>query len=424
MLVSSIPPKFPIPFASAAGPAFIRPIPVESQIGIQDGAASLTDGFVPDNFTPIVAGGVPPFGQDMNGILKQSTLWLRWLQAGGPIQYDADFAAAIGGYPKGTLLTTIFWCPGTRWLSLVDNNLVDPDTDGTGWTQDPNQVQIGTPTPFLVPDLPFGYIAANGGTVGNAASNGSLIASSTVLLFYASIWRNFSNSQCPVFNSSGVPVGRGANPTADFNANNQIAVPDLRGRGLTGIDLGGATGRLAGVPVVSGAVTVAGSVFGENLHLLILSELASHAHANSLIDPTHLHSIVDSGHTHASSLSDPGHLHSNTLSDPGHAHPINNVNHLNGWTNTVPGGSGFTTGAGTIREVNAPDLLIASAPTGVSINNTSHATGLSINNAGAVTGITDSSAATGMSISNAAAGGGGSHNNVPESMGVIWGLKL
>jgi len=62
MLSTSIPPKFPIPFANAAGPSFIRPIPTASQIGIQDGAASLTDGFPPDCFTPVVAGGTPPFG--------------------------------------------------------------------------------------------------------------------------------------------------------------------------------------------------------------------------------------------------------------------------------------------------------------------------------------------------------------------------
>src|SRR5579871_5172056 len=104
MLQANIPTKFPIPWANAAGPSFIRTIPQNSQIGIQDGAASLTDGFPPLNFTAVQAGGKPPFGQDFNGILKQITQWLQWEQAGGPAPYDAAFATAIGGYPRGAVI--------------------------------------------------------------------------------------------------------------------------------------------------------------------------------------------------------------------------------------------------------------------------------------------------------------------------------
>ena len=46
MLASSIPVKFPIPFANNAGASFIRPVPVPSQIGTNPGAADRdTDGF-------------------------------------------------------------------------------------------------------------------------------------------------------------------------------------------------------------------------------------------------------------------------------------------------------------------------------------------------------------------------------------------
>ena len=98
---SNIPTKFPIPFANNAGPGFVRPIPQASQIGITPGAASLTDGFPPLNFNPVAAGGIPPFGEDMNGILLQITQWIRWLTAGAPLAWDSTYATAIGGYPLG-----------------------------------------------------------------------------------------------------------------------------------------------------------------------------------------------------------------------------------------------------------------------------------------------------------------------------------
>ena len=44
-------------------------IPNASQIAITPGAASYNDGFPPLTRTPVAAGGVPPFGEDMNGIL-------------------------------------------------------------------------------------------------------------------------------------------------------------------------------------------------------------------------------------------------------------------------------------------------------------------------------------------------------------------
>lgn len=132
MLAADVPARFNIPFADAAGGAYIRPIPEASQIGIEDGAASLTDGFPPDTFTPVTAGGTPPFGQDFNGLLNQITQWNRWQSAGGPVTYNGSFSTAIGGYPAGATVmsaTTV----GLFWLSLVDNNTTNPDAGGANW---------------------------------------------------------------------------------------------------------------------------------------------------------------------------------------------------------------------------------------------------------------------------------------------------
>lgn len=132
MLASNIPPKFNHPWAYSAGGAYIRAVPEASQIGIQNGAASLTDGFPPNCFVPIAGGGSWPWGQDANGILNQITAWDRWLSAGGRVAWDSAFSAAIGGYPQGAIVSSATIL-GLQWLCTVDNNVTNPDTGGAGW---------------------------------------------------------------------------------------------------------------------------------------------------------------------------------------------------------------------------------------------------------------------------------------------------
>jgi hypothetical protein len=128
MQYSDLPPRIPVPFAES-GPK--NTIPVPSQTGITPGAASFTTGFPPLTMTPVAAGGVPPFGQDMNGILFDTTSWARWQGAGGLVEYDATFSTAIGGYPKGAMLKA---ASGSGvWLSTADNNTTNPDLGGSGW---------------------------------------------------------------------------------------------------------------------------------------------------------------------------------------------------------------------------------------------------------------------------------------------------
>jgi hypothetical protein len=130
---SQIPTKIPVPWGNSAGGGFIRVVPIPSQIGITAGAASWTDGFVPVNFSPVGAGGTPPFGEDMNGALNPISAWIRWFNAGAPLQYDSSFSSSIGGYPKGAILSNASTV-GLFWISTVDNNTTDPDTGGANWT--------------------------------------------------------------------------------------------------------------------------------------------------------------------------------------------------------------------------------------------------------------------------------------------------
>ncbi|HGO6078364.1 TPA: hypothetical protein ACK3PA_002777 [Burkholderia cenocepacia] len=122
-----------VPLAFAAGGAF-NTIPEASQIGTNPGGASLVDGFPPLTRTPIAAGGIPPSGLDMNGVLNLITQSTRWAHGGGRYAFNSAFAADtnVGGYPAGAMLMSTDG-QGT-WLSLVDNNSDNPDTGpGTKW---------------------------------------------------------------------------------------------------------------------------------------------------------------------------------------------------------------------------------------------------------------------------------------------------
>lgn len=287
MLAASIPTKFSIPWANSAGGSFIRPIPQASQIGIQSGAASLTDGFPPVTFSPIAAGGTPPFGQDFNGILNQITLWNRWQAAGGPIQFDGTFATAIGGYPQGAIIQSTVTI-GLLWCSLVDGNIGNPDFGGANWV--PLNLTTGAvqfrPTAESIP----GWVVANGQTVGNGASGATGLAAAVAANLFAWLWTNFPNTLCPVAG------GRGASPAADFAANKTIQLLDWRGRGFMGTDgmNNGTSGRLSGIPIQFGSVTAPGSILGENLHSLVAAENGLHSHATSINDPGHVHALAAS----------------------------------------------------------------------------------------------------------------------------------
>lgn len=155
MQLSQVPPKIVEAFAVNGNK---RTVPAASQIPITPGAASFNDGFPPLNGTPVNEGGIPPSILDMNGVLNQMSGLDWWMSAGASYTYDAAFSAAVGGYPRGTRLLNGSG-PGF-WISLVDNNLTDPDTNGTGWYPDhanasvyaSNQQSIAVGTPKVLWD--------------------------------------------------------------------------------------------------------------------------------------------------------------------------------------------------------------------------------------------------------------------------------
>lgn len=285
---ANIPLRYQKVWAVDAAGAYIRTVPVDSQIGVQDGAASFQTGFVPDNFSPVSAGGVPPFGQDFNGLLNVMTAWDQWKQAGGAVPFNSAFAAAVSGYPQGAIVDSNVVL-GAQWYSTVDGNVTDPDDPLTssGW------VRVGLPVGALVAipaSVPTGFVQARGDfTIGSVSSGANYAAAETLFLYVA----NWANSLLAIYTSGGVATTRGANAVADFNANKRLQLPEGRGTGLIGVDAS-ASSYLSGVPVVAGNSTTPGSTFGENLHQLTSSEVppTSFNVTSGTESVTHTHSYV------------------------------------------------------------------------------------------------------------------------------------
>jgi hypothetical protein len=165
--IGDIPRYLPLPWADSAGGAYKQTIPKASQIGVVDGRASYTDGFPPLNFVPISVGGVPPFGSDANGLLYDVSNGLRWLQAGGPMPYDATFVSDTGGYPSGAIISSAA-SPGVLWVSTAENNTTDPDAGGANWVK----ASIINARLRLLGNITF-YVA----TTGNDANSGLVVGS-------------------------------------------------------------------------------------------------------------------------------------------------------------------------------------------------------------------------------------------------------
>lgn len=97
------------------------------------GRASYDVGFPPVTRVPIVAGGIPPFGTDFNGVLYDLSQAIQYLQSGVAFPFNQDFADAIGGYSVKAIVadpsdTTILWQNNNA------NNTLPP-SEPNGWTQ-------------------------------------------------------------------------------------------------------------------------------------------------------------------------------------------------------------------------------------------------------------------------------------------------
>lgn len=85
---------------------------------------------------------------------------------------------------------------------------------------------------------PSGWIKANGGTIGNAASGATTRANADTELLFSLLWASVDVTVLPIYDSAGVLTTKGVSNTADFAANKRLAIPDMRANFVRGFDDG------------------------------------------------------------------------------------------------------------------------------------------------------------------------------------------
>lgn len=110
-------------------------IPVDSSTTTDNnGVATFDKGFPPVTMQPLSAGGIPPSGKDMNGVLYSTTIQQQWQNAGMTYPFSQSFSDAVSGYPKGAIVPSSVYTG--QWLNLNEANGTSPESPtgaNTGW---------------------------------------------------------------------------------------------------------------------------------------------------------------------------------------------------------------------------------------------------------------------------------------------------
>lgn len=101
-------------------------IPENYETSMDSNQATWDQGFGQITMLPVAAGGLPPKGQDFNGILNQISENIVYQSQGGRFKFSPEYAESIGGYPKGAILQSDD--EKKEYQSLIDNNKVNFNT--------------------------------------------------------------------------------------------------------------------------------------------------------------------------------------------------------------------------------------------------------------------------------------------------------
>ena len=193
MQISSIPAKIYAAFANASS-ALKQTVPIAPASGAPANFASFNTGFPAITAQNVeTQGGIPPDIKDFNGIFNQITAVQLWQCAGGGFGFDANMVSNQGGYPKGAMLQKAAGIG--YWISLVDNNTVNPDSaqssqwadfDGIYYCAENGSANLYTCTcpvsiPFLYDGLKLRFKATHANTGAAQISVNGLAANSLLI---------------------------------------------------------------------------------------------------------------------------------------------------------------------------------------------------------------------------------------------------
>lgn len=134
---------------------------------------------------------------------------------------------------------------------------------------------LGVPKPYFGTVLPEFYLWCDGKTIGDALSGATARANADVHDLFVVLW---SAMGLKIYESTGALSARGASAEADWSAHKRLALPQLNGRGLIGLDnLGGISANIVTDP---NADILAGTGGAENVTLTV-AQMPSHNHGGN-----------------------------------------------------------------------------------------------------------------------------------------------
>jgi hypothetical protein len=123
------------PFGKNAAVGTIDPIPQTRGPGDDPQQATWDEGFPQVTMTPLGAGGIPPKGQDFNGVLKAISEHTVFSEHGGQFKWSSVYVAASGGYSIGDVIQADDGL--NSYVSLVNTNTANfnttPGSIGVSW---------------------------------------------------------------------------------------------------------------------------------------------------------------------------------------------------------------------------------------------------------------------------------------------------
>jgi microcystin-dependent protein len=280
------------------------------------------------------------------------------------------------------------------------------------------RIQTGMIISELVNSTRTGFVRLNGRTIGNPASLATERANTDTSALYTYLWNNLPNTVAPVSS------GRGASAPADFSANKNIGLPDMRGKTFIGLDDMGNTAASAfsGLTFDIGSAIIAGSTIGANSVVLDSGQMPAHSHSGTTSsDGQHTHNVstsVTTGTENQSIGVSVGGTTGTSNQDINHTHTYS---YSSGVQNGAPGGGNLLT-AGTTGTTSTPSFDInqhnhSFTASGGVTNAHNHSFSFSVNSGGV-------SVLHSHTFTTDTKGGTTPINNIPLARTVTWFIKL
>lgn len=177
------------------------------------------------------------------------------------------------GAALGTAATRDYGTAANQLLAL-DASARLPAVDASQLLNLPASNSTGDIKLTLETTQSAGWLFCDGKTLGTVAS-GATYAGTTYQALFVFLWDRVTAAWCPLTDSAGNAVSRGASATADWAANRRLALPDARGSVLLVRDnLGGSTaGRVTAASTGGGNAAAIAARGGAETHALTQSEL-------------------------------------------------------------------------------------------------------------------------------------------------------